>query len=83
MISNNYDDCYVWRKIVLRSELWSKLPLSVIELICDECVKEFFYKMSSGITTNGYCSRLDGVTFEILVKTPKNKTPRYGPYRKT
>jgi len=77
-----YDDCYAWRKIVLRSELWSKLPLSIVELICDECVKTYSFKLTSGPTSNEYCSRIDGVSFEImLVKTPKNKTPRYGPFK--
>lgn len=32
-----FDDCYTWRKIVKRHEIWSKLPPELVEEIAKYC----------------------------------------------
>ena len=33
-----YDACYEWRKISMKSELWSQLPFEMIEEIAYHCI---------------------------------------------
>lgn len=48
-MENDYTACYEWRKVVLRSELWSNLPVEMIEYIAKACiVRNPFHRQPSG-----------------------------------
>lgn len=44
-LTSQYWACYEWRKIVLRSELWNRLPKELVDMIARLCVRRVQVKI--------------------------------------
>ncbi len=74
-LEKNYDACYEWRKVLLRSDLWSKLYHDLREYIARLCIvykhkPEHLSYLPSGSTNH---SRIDNTIFYFDFEEIKKK----------